>query len=210
MGQRDNDRLGRRGQSIFKGWLEDSDLIPQPPESDRLGWDFLVEFQPIRRLDVPLDQQDDLKKAFVQVKSTSHSAKSVRGKLSAFKALVDTDFPAFVALLELAHGKNISRARLLHIGEQEIEIILKRAREIEASGNVELLRIKISLPLATATEIDTEGSNLASAILNYIGPNTSDYIQRKARVRRECGYNDGSRTIKISWTGLHPVWLTPA
>jgi len=89
--------LGNYGQSIFKGWLDRNGIIPQPPENDQLGWDFLVEFQAVNQQGIPLDQQGDLKKAFIQIKSTRDRANSVPGKLSAFKALADTDLPTFIA-----------------------------------------------------------------------------------------------------------------
>jgi hypothetical protein len=200
MDQRDQDRLGRRGQTIVKGWLEESDVLPQTPEHDRLGWDFFAEFQPVRISGVALDEQDDLKKALIQVKATTSTQNSVRGKLSAFKALVDSDLPAFVVVLNLANGKEVRSAHLLHIGEDEIDAVLKKVREVEATGRTVLHRTKISLTLRAAPKIEPDGSNLAEEILGFIGPKTADYISKKAAYRRTCGYEEGSHTATINWT----------
>src|SRR6266436_5281124 len=85
------------GEDEFKRWCTLNHLSAVKSSPDKLGWDFFVEFEPEVDDARPLDQQNDLKKVLIQVKATDTMPGSVRGKLSAFKLLVGTDLPAFVA-----------------------------------------------------------------------------------------------------------------
>src|SRR5258706_6186843 len=89
--------VGQLGEDEFKRWFTLNRLSAVKSSPDQLGWDFFVEFEPEVDDARPLDQQNDLKKVLIQVKATDTMPGSVRGKLSAFKLLVGTDLPAFVA-----------------------------------------------------------------------------------------------------------------
>lgn len=195
-----NDRLGRRGQNLFRRWCEDDhELRCHPPDPDHMGWDFFVEFPPVPRPKEPLDRHVELTKVLVQVKSTQRRGASVRAKLSALKHLVDSDLPTFIVCLEYAKSQ-LCRARILHIGESEIFFILKQVRTLEAAGRVDLNRHKISLPLVNAVELQLDGSNLRSALTETIGSETAAYVSKKAAFRESCGYEDDSKSLKFSWT----------
>jgi len=112
----ENDVLARRGQNQFKLWCENERLLCHPPFPDRLGWDFLVEFPEQTDEEIPLDQQNELKKAFAQVKSTTKRETSIRARLLALKNLVDADSAAFIFHIEFSKTE-VRRARLLHIGK---------------------------------------------------------------------------------------------
>ena len=95
---------GTRGQNEFASWCEPEGFHAQRSDPDRLGWDFMLEADPRRSTDRPLDGQNNLPKFLVQVKTTEQSKSAPRIKLSALKHLVDTDLPAAIAVLFMREG----------------------------------------------------------------------------------------------------------
>ncbi|KAF0135508.1 MAG: Uncharacterized protein FD152_1309 [Xanthobacteraceae bacterium] len=96
--------IGSIGENNFLSWCEPEGFRAQKSHVDRLGWDFLLESEPLRTRDRPLDAQNDLPKFLIQVKSTETSGRAPRIKLSALKHLVDADLPAAVVTLFYAKG----------------------------------------------------------------------------------------------------------
>uniref|UniRef100_A0A9E7ZTK9 DUF4365 domain-containing protein n=1 Tax=Bosea sp. NBC_00436 TaxID=2969620 RepID=A0A9E7ZTK9_9HYPH len=193
--------VGELGQDHFKVWCTDNGLSAVSAKPDRFGWDFFVEFEPEIDADVPLDSQGDLIKALVQVKATesSSSPRSVRVKLSALKRLIDTHLPAFLAHLEYRPGQQRPiRARLLHIGPTQIEQILKKIRQTEKEGRIDINNVKMSLPLDEAVEIAPEATNLRDLIRSVCLSSPEEYAATKAALRKSCGYDRHSVTASFS------------
>ena len=115
---------------------------------------------------IPLDRQNDLKKVLVQVKSTNTPSQRVRGKLSAFKYLVDSDLPAFFVHIVYSGEQTPQRALLLHVGPTQIEAVLRKVRQTERAGRVDLQNINMSLELNEASTIAADGTNLRQLILD--------------------------------------------
>lgn len=189
---------GDLGESDFHRWCVRNRLTSNKSNPDRMGWDYFIEFPQSAKANLALDQQNDLKKAVVQVKATRKSIKSVRGKLSAFKCLVDADIPAFIACLRFDSNDRVIDARLLHVAGPIIEFILARVRQSEADGATALNKVIISLPLDSAERIQRDGSNLRSLLEASIGASNSEYLIQKIETRASCGYDENSVHARFS------------
>jgi hypothetical protein len=184
--------VGDLGEDDLRRWCTLHRLKRSKPEQDRLGWDYFIEFEPEVDNAVPLDRQSDLKKVLVQVKSTDRPSRSVRGKLSAFKHLVDADLPAFIAHIDYSGQQEPRRAVLLHIGPTQIEAILHKVRKTEKAGRVDLHNVDMTLSLAEAAEIEAGGGNFRQLILEAIQHSGAEYVAAKAACRKACGYDEHS------------------
>jgi len=151
----------------------------------------MLEADPQRSVEGPLDQQNDLPKFLVQVKATEHATAIPRIKLSALKHLVDADLPAAIAILFYAKGGRRSVRRLIvPVDETLIADTLRRVRALEAQGNRDIHTVKVPIPTDCATEIGREGEGLADALHSIIGTSPSDYAIRKIHYRETCGFDE--------------------
>jgi hypothetical protein len=108
--------LGTRGENAFLSWCEPEGFHAQKSQVDRLGWDFLLEKEPVRGKDRPLDSQNDLPKFLIQIKATEKSSEPPRIKLSALKRLVDADLPAAIVVMFFPkHGRAPTRNLLVPV-----------------------------------------------------------------------------------------------
>lgn len=165
----------------------------QKSHVDRSGWDFLLECEPLRCQDRPLDGQNDLPKFLIQVKSTEHERKAPRIKLSALKHLVDADLPAAVVVVFFAKGARIpTRGLLVPVDDALITETLRRVRREEARGNRSIHKTTIPVPLDRAIEIEPTGEGLSGALNAMIGGEASTYIAEKIPHCRTCGFEDKS------------------
>lgn len=182
---------GTRGQNEFAGWCEPEGFHVQRSDPDRLGWDFMLEADPQRSADTPLDQQNELPKFLIQVKATEHATMVPRIKLSALKHLVDSDLPAAIAILFYSRGGRRSVRRLIvPVDEALIADTLRRVREHEARGNRDIHTVKVPIPTDRAKDIERDGEGLADALHDMIGTSSSDYAARKSHFRETCGFDD--------------------
>jgi hypothetical protein len=181
--------VGQLGEDDFRRWCTLNRLSAVKSSPDKMGWDFFVESEPEMDDARPLDRQNDLKKVLVQIKATDAMLGSARGKLSAFKLLVDADLPAFIVQIGYAGGGTPRRARLLHIGSRQIETILRTVRETEETGCFDLHSIRMSLPMDEAVEIELNGDNLRQLISDGVPRGTAAYVATKAKIRETSGYD---------------------
>ena len=191
--------IGRLGEETFSTWCTGNGIDSVRAVSDRWGWDHLVEFEEIDEA-LPLDQRDDLKKILIQVKSTSKSSPSTRGTLSAFKRLVDVDLPAFIVHNQYSSQK-LQRSLLLHIGPVQIETILRKVRQKEHKGRVDLNNFFIQLPLVDALDIALDGSNLREFLVKYVPQRLAEYSSAKSSLRKRCDFD--SRSIVANFALAH-------
>ncbi|KAF2989332.1 hypothetical protein OGR47_20930 (plasmid) [Methylocystis sp. MJC1] len=183
--------IGAIGENDFLSWCEPEGFRAQKSHVDRLGWDFLLESEPLRTRDRPLDAQNDLPKFLIQVKSTETSGKAPRIKLSALKHLVDADLPAAVVTLFYAKGARLpTRGLLVPVDDALVTDTLRRVRREEARGNHSIHRTTIPVPLDRAIEISPTGEGLARALNTMIGGAVSTYIAAKISHRQTCGFED--------------------
>ncbi|VVS98081.1 hypothetical protein [Rhizobium sp. EC-SD404] len=194
---------GTRGQNEFSGWCEPEQFHVQRSDPDRLGWDFMLEADPDRSTDVPLDQQNELPKFLVQVKATEHASTIPRIKLSALKHLVDADLPAAIAILFYSKGGRRSVRRLIvPVDEAVIEDTLRRVREQEAQGNRAIHTIKVPIPTERALEIGWDGEGLSAALHAMLEGPFGDYVARKSHFRKTCGFDDEPTVGRFFIPGL--------
>jgi hypothetical protein len=192
IGRRD---VGAIGENVFLSWCEPEGFRAQKSQVDRLGWDFLLESEPVRERGRPLDQQNDLPKFLVQVKSTDAIGRPPRIKLSALKHLVDADLPAAVVALFFDKGDRLpTRTLLVPVDATLMSDTLKRVRREEARGNRAIHRITVPVPLDRASEISPTGEGLAKALNVMLAGPASTYITAKIAHRETCGFDDTALT----------------
>ncbi|MDR6827645.1 hypothetical protein J2X48_001371 [Bosea sp. BE271] len=185
--------LGRLGEKHFSGWCTLIGLAASRPDPDEFGWDFFIEFAEEHDPARALDNQNELKKALVQVKSTQTESTSVQAKLSALRRLVLSDLPAFIVHLE--YGDDVRaprRARLLHIGRREMEQILRKVRETERDGKSSLNEVRLNLSLSEAIDMFYNDHALRTALLAAMPQGATAYGVRKAHDRATCGFDKNS------------------
>jgi hypothetical protein len=128
--------VGTMGEDQFVSWCQPEGFRAQKSRVDRLGWDFLLEREPARATDTPLDRKNDLPKFLVQVKSTDRPGEAPRIKLSALKHLVDADMPAAIVILEYGEAARLpTRNLIVPVDAQIMFRTLRRVRREEAGGN---------------------------------------------------------------------------
>jgi hypothetical protein len=131
MAKRDRRDIGTIGEGKFRNWCALEGLLCHKPDQDRMGWDFLVEFEEELDNTRPLDEQNEARKALVQIKSTDYGGTStINATVSALQKLVAADLPAFIVLMKFDGGRSCREARLLHVGHEEIATILKWVRAV--------------------------------------------------------------------------------
>ncbi len=184
--------IGDLGEDDFAKWCTINGLIYTKAQRDRMGWDFFVEFPANKSAETKIDETADLLKVVVQIKATRSDKKRVNLKLSAAKLLVETDLPAFIIAIQYNNDNTAIAASLIHIGNNEIERILKTAVEHFASGNTELQRSDISLNTTHATSLNVDGSGLSNLLRKHLPASISRYIADKAAFRKQCGYDEKS------------------
>ncbi|MGQ3284925.1 hypothetical protein [Bosea sp. (in: a-proteobacteria)] len=190
-------KTGDLGENSFSAWCSQLAMDAVKAVPDRNGWDYLVEFDRERRISASPDTQHNSVKAYVQIKATEKSNSKISGKLSAFKALVSADTPAFVVKLEFGKGIQPTRCRLLHIGEPQIAAVLKRVREAHRDG-IKLHDINFSLPLDGGKIAEFGSEELRLYIEGCVGQSTSDYISKKDEIRKRVGYGSDAFKFKFS------------
>ncbi|WP_271612348.1 hypothetical protein [Bradyrhizobium sp. CCBAU 21362] len=183
--------IGAIGENTFLSWCEPEGFRAQKSQADRLGWDFVLESEPVRARERPLDVQNDLPKFLIQVKSTEKAGRPPRIKLSALKHLVDADLPAaIIALFFAKDGRLPIRSLIVPVDEALITDTLRRVRREEARGNRAIHKTTIPVPLDRAIDIGPSGEGLGDALTGMIGGAVSEYIAAKIRQRQTCGFDD--------------------
>jgi hypothetical protein len=182
--------VGDLAEDEFAKWCTFNGLLHTKAHRDRMGWDYFVEFPIDSPINQAMDETREQKKTLCQIKSTRGQSKTVRGKLSAFKLLVDADMPSFIVHIAYDSCNSIVSASLLHIGPDEIETILRKIRAAERRGKTDLNKIISSLPLNMTKILHRDGSNLEQEMSKNITQTNAEYIEAKASFRKSCGYDE--------------------
>ena len=193
--------LGTMGEDAFRNWCSKVGLSAVSSQPDRMGWDFIVEFDDPPIAGVPRDRQNTSKKALIQIKSTDRKENAARAKLSALKRLVDTTLPSFILHLSFDGKNEPVRTRLLHIGEDQIEEVLGTVRAAESKGRTDFHNILKALPLSGANELKTDGSEILEELWEAIPADMAAYASEKSRHIKTCGFNEKSITAGFSIEG---------
>ncbi|MBI5301481.1 MAG: hypothetical protein HY868_05035 [Chloroflexi bacterium] len=199
--------LGEMAQATLKTWAAQMTITANASNSDREGWDFLLQFPPTLPVaGVPLDLRATRIECFVQVKGieTTRQRKSIT--LSNWEKLVGSPLPAFFLIIEFGKENDPQHAYLVHVNEEWIAKVLKRLRELPDTEKESLNQHTLDLTWSMADRIDTlNGKGLSTAIRRHIGNDFDKYVQKKKNLREKVGHN-ADAIFKFTSTGFKSVY----
>lgn len=192
--------LGDLGENLLRVWCSEIGIDATPPEKDRNGWDFLLEFPREHEDSVPLDHQASRLRCWVQVKSTDKQNKTIRVKLSNWINLAKDNFePAFFLICEFDKQTNCQRAFLVHIGESYIRRVLMELRKLGAKNHQRANQVRLPIVYNEKDRLSTlDGNGLAEAIKKHV-ESMENYILWKRNLIEKLGYEDGGRVMNVTF-----------
>jgi hypothetical protein len=197
-----SDELGAKGESRFRELCADAQLICNPSERDRAGWDFIVEFpfEPTAESNLTLDKRGPPISCHVQVKTiwaTDRCSFSMR--LSSAERLAKELKPALVYVLRVGKDLEIVDAYLVHILDENLATILKRLRREEVKGTLAINHQKITLDAKKCGQrLTPSGGVLREVLSKLCGTDLHAYVGRKKKQLEELGYGPGRHTMNVS------------
>jgi len=191
--------LGSMGESTFKLWCAQVNLICNRSEIDKTGWDFSVEFP----FCIKADTTEIHKAAIgckVQVKATDKATRKLPIKLSNLRRLITDPLPTFFIFIEFDGERNAKKAFVLHVDSNLISKVLKKLHETQQ------LKVKKKFNKVTMTlnYDDThlmkslDGNCLKTLLLNYIGDDMAEYVAQKKSHLNITGFEEGSAYINFT------------
>ncbi|MHA3061040.1 DUF4365 domain-containing protein [Acinetobacter sp. ANC 4636] len=196
--------LGQLGESTFAMWCAQVGLIANGSAIDKTGWDYYVEF-PISSSITTNELHKSAFECKVQVKATDKQDRKLPITISNLRRMATAQMPTFYVFLEFGGKNEVQNAFILHIDNDLIFKILKKIHEIEQSESEKdknLNKRKMTLFYNEQHKLEKlDGDNLKKTILKYIGKNYSEYIFNKNKYLQNCGFEDGSITMKFSIEG---------
>ncbi len=196
--------LGRLGEDVLKQWAHHSGIVLNPVQHDASGWDFLLEW-PLPGGGGPnpttLDHRPPPYQVLVQVKATDGDPRSWPIKLDNWLRLMATPLPAFFLLMYFDGSESCHRARLAHVSKEYISHVLKRLRELSASGGEDALHTR-RLSLRASDGVKLQRANAASfekSVRSLVGTDISAYMSEKLRLRETLGYEDTTAAIRFNF-----------
>ncbi|MFB6286084.1 MAG: hypothetical protein ABEK03_05865 [Candidatus Bipolaricaulia bacterium] len=192
--------VGDLGEKVAEMWCDQAGMTANRSYEDERGWDCLAEFtlteDESKTAVRPHDRDLRGVKAFVQVKSTNSRRGRVSIKLSNWKYLAtETLHPCFILVLEFDGEDEPQRAYLIHVGEDLIERILQRLREV-SEEDTQLHETSTSVSYGEEERLENEsGHALRAAIVETIEGNPIRYKAWKRRCLTEVGYEGA--TVRV-------------
>lgn len=191
-------KISRLAENLFEKLCFDAGLTPSQPKHDENGWDFIVEFPQNRIPRVYLDAQPAAIKFLCQVKSTDTFANKVEMKVSNWDKLARTPIPAFMFVLDFDGRDEPKRAYLCHFGVDRVAQTLKKVRELEKAGIIELNQSRMDFCIDKIEEIPIDrGEALSQKVLNYTGNDFSSYAREKSQWLETLGFERGTYQLSI-------------
>jgi hypothetical protein len=191
--------VGAMGESKLVTWCCQVGLVANKSVFDVGGWDYLVEH---KSLSVPpglfsLDHLPAPPRYHVQVKSTDVGlAPDI--KLSNWVRLIDPSLAAFVLVLEFGGQDEPIGARLVHVDEEIIGLVLKRLRSMDLQDGDSLHRHTMSVPSRARDQLPTlNGAALRAALEAAVGPNARGYYEKKKRWHEIAGYAEARVHVQV-------------
>lgn len=180
----DNDELGELGEVELRRLAAQGDLVLNPADRDRTGFDGLLELRAFADAPAP-DLVPAAFHAFVQVKATQRSESTVGIKLSNWQRMVSNSSPWFVFVVRLDDDGVVAEAFLVHVDEELVERALRSLREADR----ELHKIKLHVSFEAQHRLGKlHGSVLRQRLLETIGNDVFAYQKRKHAHYKTCGY----------------------
>ncbi|MCE1016643.1 hypothetical protein LU640_05025 [Pseudomonas monteilii] len=191
--------IGPGGEHIIQYWCELSGITANRSDPDRHGWDLHFEMPQLASIINAGGLHEANIECKVQVKTTDTKKKSEPIRLSSLRAMATSTLPTFYILIELAGGQQVMAAHLLHIDESHCSKILERIRrETAKPGKIDLNKKTMSLDFRNGVKIlPLNGDGLKAEILKCIGPSQSDYVIKKQKFIKSCGFDPDSFKINF-------------
>ena len=190
-------RIGRIAEKQLSLWLTEARLTVNRAEEDKEGWDQFVQFPSSNDVSDFLDFAPASPSALVQVKAseaTPHASMSLANALK----LARYPGPAFVFASQVVDDKVVA-ARLLHIGENEIESILRAAFTARKKRDSTLNKIDVSVTYPVDFEVACEARAIRAALERWVGKDPYVYISTKRAWLANVGYGERRKEIRITW-----------
>lgn len=190
-------KVGSKGESIFSALCADAGLTVNPSIQDETGWDYFVEF-PVT-YSKPIDQTTAPISCLVQVKSTDKENKrSEPITLSNLIKLIHHPNPVFFCFIDFQGQTFPECIYLVHFGEEIIERVLKRLRELSNSKNVKLNERTLSISFNKSQRLKPlTGEILKRVIENYVPYGIEEYRRKKQEFIETIGYKEGNAIIEF-------------
>lgn len=181
--------IGELGESIFRQWAAQTNLVVNKVENDKDGWDFIVSFPFKIRPDLKsLDLDDAPLRCLVQVKATTTKKKTKNIKLSNLKKFVESPLPCFYLVIQIEDGKP-KAAYLYHVWETIIEKLLRKFRKIDKEEWKSIHKKRMRLPPKEANEFEAlNGEELLSLLDKSVGKSGKEYKKKKSDLVDSIGY----------------------
>ena len=189
-------RLPKYAERYFAGACSLAGALAHPPDEDERGWDFLVEFAK-QRHPGHADTHPPPPSAFVQVKSSRRTTRSVRVKLSNALHAAQSRHPWFVVLLQFDGLGAPTHAYAVHVWDLLMRDALKAVRQAELVG----APLNKKAFIITFTDEDDHREDLISWMQSKIHSIGPDYEARKKHLHESLGYEDSTGTGHVTVEG---------
>ncbi len=193
--------LGRWGETTFAAICSEARLVPQRPDYDLNGWDFLVEFpHPAAGVDTDLAGRQQPLQCFVQVKTVWEGGREVELGLSAAVRLGKAPLPSFLCILEASEAPDIVRLHVLHMVGPLLERVLQKLRGLQAKRQTTLInKTGFRVPVPKVSEgLQPNGIALLRAIEEAVGPDHAACRRDKDVFLRTAGFPTARVTGTVS------------
>ena len=178
--------LGRLGEKKFSELCSQQNATCNKSDEDDHGWDYIVEVETDHQSKLPADLRDGVIRSLVQVKSTRSDRLVAKVKLSNALKAIQTDLPCFLTLL-VFDGNKVEGLYVRHFWKDEIERILKRAREAHRDNRDDLHKIYLQFSFDGLESVE---ANLIEALCDRVAKHGTNYAQEKKNLRENVGYSE--------------------
>ncbi len=190
----DANRLGALGELLLQQWATEARVTVNKALNDTGGWDFFLEWPLSGPPSQPLDRHASPLQCLVQVKSTRARSRRKAISIKNWTKLCRTSLPAFYLILEFDNDA-CTRTFLVHVWEHHFERVLKRLRELSASGVRALHAETQTLTWSRDDELPEASSpTFAKAVAERVG-DTDSYASRKRHILNTMGGNGGDQAL---------------
>ena len=182
-GELDSERRGKSGERLFSQLCTTAGLICNEMTDDLAGVDFTVQFRPDNTGfdSTPLDTRPQSPEFKAQIKTVLPGGKSVTLRLSSAEFIAKSLTPAFLFAPEVSTTGNTGETlTAIHIIDAALETLLKRLQAQQESDPLQVNKASVTLNLEKlGTRLPANGNAIREFVLNAIGPDFTQYHERK-------------------------------
>jgi hypothetical protein len=156
-----------------------------------------------------VDQMPSPLQCLFQVKSTSGTRGRCSVKLTNWLRFIHSPLPTFFLVLEFDGTDECQRGYLVHVGEDHIERVLRRIREITAADSQENWQdYTIDVRWGEENRISSlNGRGFVAAVRSHTSAGIENYLTWKRTILADVGYESARTKLRINprvpdeWTG---------